>query len=258
MTGKKPATKAPAKKATFHDTHAHLFQKKTRAPGVGGDIRKVKDLTRYVRWPKYVRIQRQKNILLKRLKTPPSISHFESKALTAQQAAPLLAVLKKYTPETTKEKKLRLRAKAAAAAEGKADSSPKPYLLKFGLNHVTSLIEKKRAKLVVLANDVEPIELVAWVPALCRAAGVPYVIVKNKAVLGSLVHQKTAAVVALTDIRKEDAHTVEQFLNNFNPQFKDLPVSERKKWGGRVLGAKANVKIEKLRKAKAREAGFSQ
>jgi hypothetical protein len=53
-------------------------------------------------------------------------------------------------------------------------------------------------------------------------------------------------------------HAIEQFVTNFNPQFKDLPVADRKKWGGRVLGAKANVKIEKLRKAKAREAGFSQ
>jgi large subunit ribosomal protein L7Ae len=32
------------------------------------------------------------------------------------------------------------------------------------LNHVTTLIENKKAKLVVIANDVDPIELVLWMP----------------------------------------------------------------------------------------------
>jgi large subunit ribosomal protein L7Ae len=32
---------------------------------------------------------------------------------------------------------------------------------------------------------------------------IPYCFVRGKAALGSLVHQKNAAVVALTDVRKE-------------------------------------------------------
>jgi large subunit ribosomal protein L7Ae len=36
--------------------------------------------------------------------------------------------------------------------------------LKFGLNHVTTLVENKAAKLVVIAGDVDPIELVLWLP----------------------------------------------------------------------------------------------
>jgi len=67
-----------------------------------------------------------------------------------------------------------------------------------------ALIEAKKASLVAIADDVDPIELVVFLPALCRKMGVPYVIVKNKARLGTVVHKKTAAVVALTEVKSED------------------------------------------------------
>ena len=50
--------------------------------------------------------------------------------------------------------------------------------VKYGLNHVIALIEAKKAALVAIADDVEPIEFVVFLPALCRKMGVPYVIVK--------------------------------------------------------------------------------
>ena len=43
-----------------------------------------------------------------------------------------------------------------------------------------------KAQLVVIAHDVDPIELVVWLPALCRKMGVPYAIVKGKARLGAV------------------------------------------------------------------------
>lgn len=58
--------------------------------------------------------------------------------------------------------------------------------------------------MVVIADDVDPIELVIFLPALCRKMGVPYVIVKSKARLGTVVHKKAAAVLALQDVRSED------------------------------------------------------
>ena len=48
----------------------------------------------------------------------------------------------------------------------------------YGLKHVTTLVEQKKARMVVIAHDVDPIELVLWLPALCRKMDVPFCIVK--------------------------------------------------------------------------------
>lgn len=39
------------------------------------------------------------------------------------------------------------------------EDSKKPVVVKYGINHVTALIEQKKAKLVVIAHDVDPIEV---------------------------------------------------------------------------------------------------
>jgi large subunit ribosomal protein L7Ae len=53
-----------------------LFERRTRNFGIGQDIQPARDLTRFVKWPKYVRIQRQRAILYQRLKVPPAINQF--------------------------------------------------------------------------------------------------------------------------------------------------------------------------------------
>jgi large subunit ribosomal protein L7Ae len=161
-------------------------------------------LTRFVKWPEYVRLQRQKVILNQRLKVPPSIAQF-SHTLDKNTATQLFKLLNKYRPESKQEKKARLTAAATATAEKKdKDDGKKPLFVKYGLNHIVALIEAKKASLVVIAHDVDPIELVIFLPALCRKMGVPYVIVKGKARLGTVVHKKSAAVVALQDVKSED------------------------------------------------------
>merc|ERR1739845_233677 len=47
-------------------------------------------------------------------------------------------------------------------------STKAPLSVKFGLNEVTKLIEEKKARLVAIAHDVDPIETVVWLPQLCR------------------------------------------------------------------------------------------
>lgn len=39
---------------------------------------------------------------------------------------------------------------------------------------------------MVIAHDVDPIELVVWLPALCRKMEIPYAIVKGKSRLGAV------------------------------------------------------------------------
>jgi large subunit ribosomal protein L7Ae len=76
------------------------------------------DLTRFVKWPEYVRLQRQKVILHQRLKVPPAIAQF-SHTLDKNTATQLFKFLNKYRPETKQEKKARLEATAKATAEDK-------------------------------------------------------------------------------------------------------------------------------------------
>jgi large subunit ribosomal protein L7Ae len=81
--------------------------------------------------------------------------------------------------------------------------------IKFGLNHVTTLVEQGKAKIVILSHDVEPIELLVTLPALCRKKGIPFCVIKGKERLGKLVHKKTATCVALTEVKKEDIQDLE-------------------------------------------------
>ena len=144
-----------------------------------------------VKWPAYIRLQRQKKILNLRLKVPPAIAQFQN-TLDRNLATQSFKLLNKYRPETKSEKKERLHKEATAVSEGKKkeDVSKKPYTVKYGLNHVVGLIENKKASLVFIPNDVDPIELVVFIPALCRKMGVPYAIIKGKARLGTVVHKK--------------------------------------------------------------------
>jgi large subunit ribosomal protein L7Ae len=55
-----------------------LFKKNPRNFRLGGDIQPKRNLTRFVKWPKYIRIQRQKRVLYLRLKVPPAIAQFQN------------------------------------------------------------------------------------------------------------------------------------------------------------------------------------
>jgi large subunit ribosomal protein L7Ae len=53
-----------------------LFEKRPKQFGIGGALPPKKDLHRFVKWPKVVRIQRQRRILKQRLKVPPALHQF--------------------------------------------------------------------------------------------------------------------------------------------------------------------------------------
>ncbi|CAG7977293.1 unnamed protein product [Penicillium nalgiovense] len=229
-----------------------LIEKRPRNFGIGQDIQPRRNLSRFVKWPEYVRLQRQKKILNMRLKVPPSIAQFQA-TLDRNTAAQTFKLLSKYRPETKAEKKERLVQEATAVSEGKKkeDVSKKPYNVKYGLNHVVGLVENKKASLVLIAHDVDPIELVVFLPALCRKMGVPYAIVKGKARLGTVVHKKTSAVLALTETRAEDKAEFAKLLSAIKEGYTDKYEDSRRHWGGGIMGSKANARIEKKEKALA-------
>ena len=57
--------------------------------------------------------------------------------------------------------------------------------IKKGTNEVTKAIERGNAKLVVVAKDVNPKEIIMHLPALCEEKGIPLVPVPTREVLGS-------------------------------------------------------------------------
>jgi len=56
--------------------------------------------------------------------------------------------------------------------------------LRKGTNETTKAVDRGLAKLVVIANDVEPKEIVMHLPALCDEKKIPYVYVASKMDLG--------------------------------------------------------------------------
>uniref|UniRef100_A0A8D3ACQ4 60S ribosomal protein L7a n=1 Tax=Scophthalmus maximus TaxID=52904 RepID=A0A8D3ACQ4_SCOMX len=118
-----------------------LFEKRPKNYGIGQDIQPKRDLTRFVKWPRYIRLQRQRSILYKRLKVPPAINQF-TQALDRQTATQLFKLAHKYRPETKQEKRQRLLARAEQKAAGKGDTPTKrPPVLRAGEGALAKLVE---------------------------------------------------------------------------------------------------------------------
>ena len=73
--------------------------------------------------------------------------------------------------------------------------------LKKGSNEVTKAIERGNAKLVVVAKDVTPKEIVMHLPLLAKEKGIPCVEVASKENLGASagLHVGTAAVAIVQE-----------------------------------------------------------
>jgi len=231
-----PGAKSGVKKEKVFNKKRAVFEPRPRSFRIGGDILPPRDLTRFVRWPKYVRIQRQRQVLLKRLKVPPAVNQF-THTLNKSDAKTLFTLLDKYRPESRLQKKQRQLTKAAAGAEAKAVVA-KPKVVKYGLNHVTSLIERRKAKLVIIPHDVDPLELVLWLPTLCRKRDIPYLIVKSKSRLGKVVHKKTASVLAITDVDAKDQANLALLVQKARDSFNNRYPTAMKTYGGKVMGFK--------------------
>eukprot|EP00331_Platyophrya_macrostoma_P006851 CAMPEP_0176432106 /NCGR_PEP_ID=MMETSP0127-20121128/15195_1 /TAXON_ID=938130 /ORGANISM="Platyophrya macrostoma, Strain WH" /LENGTH=260 /DNA_ID=CAMNT_0017814211 /DNA_START=28 /DNA_END=807 /DNA_ORIENTATION=+ len=238
----KKAAEAPAKKAAAPSP----FQARPKNFGIGQDVPYARDLSRFMRWPTFVTMQRKKRVLQRRLKVPPTINQF-TKVLDRSSRNELLKLVKKYAPETRKERKARL---AKVAEEKKANpkktvSTKAPLSVVTGLQEVTRAIEKKTAKLVVIANNVDPIELVLWIPTLCRSQKIPYAIVKDKARLGDAINQKTAVVTAFTGVNTEDEGSLKNLIRSVNARFLARGDAIRRQWGGRQLSLRSRAAIRK-------------
>lgn len=101
-------------------------------------------------------------------------------------------------------------------------------------------------------------QIVLFLPALCRKMGVPYCIVKGKARLGLLVGRKTCASLALTQVDSGDRSNFNKLLEVIKTNFNDRGDEIRKHWGGGILGSKSAARIAKIERAKAKELAQKQ
>jgi large subunit ribosomal protein L7Ae len=73
--------------------------------------------------------------------------------------------------------------------------------IKKGINEATKSIERGIARLVIVAEDVEPQEVIMYLPGLCDDKKAPYIFVKSKVDLGNAagIERPTAAVAIIVD-----------------------------------------------------------
>ncbi|KAL5055687.1 hypothetical protein RYX36_036369 [Vicia faba] len=138
--------------------------------------------------------------------------------MVAPATISLFKILLKYRPEDKAEKKDRLLKRAQAESEGKKVETKKPINVNYGLNHVAYLIEQ------------------------------------GKALLGTVVHKKTAAVLCLTTVKNEDKMEFSRVLEAIKANFNDKYEEYRKKWGGGIMGSKSQAKTKAKERLIAKEA----
>ena len=71
---------------------------------------------------------------------------------------------------------------AALEVVGEAKESGK---IKKGINETTKAIERGQTQLVVIAEDIDPAEIVMHLPPLCEEKNIPYIYAKKQSELGA-------------------------------------------------------------------------
>ncbi len=106
-------------------------------------------------------------------------------------------------------------AEAAYEALKTANDSGK---IRKGTNEATKSIERGRAKLVLIAENVEPPEIVAHLPLLCDERKAPYVYVPEKQRIGQAVGLLVGSAAASI----EEAGEAEELLTEIVAKLKEI------------------------------------
>ncbi len=88
--------------------------------------------------------------------------------------------------------------------------------IKKGTNETTKAVEKGLAKLVLIAEDVDPPEIVAHLPLLCEDKKIPYVYVPSKKKLGEAAGIEVAAASAAIIEPGQAKDLVEEIIKEVN------------------------------------------
>ncbi len=116
-----------------------------------------------------------------------------------------MSYVKFEVPKDLAEKVLQVVEKARATGK-----------IRKGTNETTKAVERGQAKLVIIAEDVDPPEIVMHLPLLCEEKGIPYVYVPSKKELGAAcgleVSAASAAIIEPGEAKKE----LEEIIKRIN------------------------------------------
>ncbi len=85
-----------------------------------------------------------------------------------------------------------------------------------GTNETTKAIERGTSKLVVIAEDVEPPEVVAHLPILCEDRHASYIFVPSKQQLGASLGIDVGSAAATITEAGEAQHIVDEVINSIS------------------------------------------
>jgi len=100
----------------------------------------------------------------------------------------------------------------ADAAYEALQIAAKTGMVRKGTNEATKAIERAQAKLVVIAEDVDPPEVVAHLPLLCEERKIPYMFVPSKEKLGNAIGIDVSAASACIAKEGEAAGLVKEIV----------------------------------------------
>ena len=113
--------------------------------------------------------------------------------------------------------KFQVSKEIADAAYEALQIASKTGTVRKGTNETTKAIERANAKLVIIAEDVDPPEVVAHLPLLCEERKIPYIFVPSKEKIGNAIGIDVPAASACivkegdaTGLVKEIATRIEQ------------------------------------------------
>lgn len=170
-------------------------------------------------------ISAKKEALIGALKQPPSLNQF-NKYIDEQNFEEIFELFHSYAPETRKQRTERIEKENNFGRTGE-----KPIIVKSGIRHVTDLVERKEAKLVLIACDVDPIEVVLFLPTLCKKMNVPYALVRSKYDLGRIVNRKKTATVCLTNVKSDKKTKFQSIIKKCNGLFSENYETTMSTWG---------------------------
>ncbi len=82
-----------------------------------------------------------------------------------------------------------------------------------GFNEVTKSIERSLAKLVVMAEDVSPPEILFHIPLLCENKSIPYGYISTKKELGNLVRINVgSAAIAIEKLGTNNENVLDNLI----------------------------------------------